>query len=127
MAKPGQPFDGTGRQAEVRSVLDANRLVFVTEYGTTDTSGRTNINPEHMKQWWALMDEVGLSYTNWAVNDAPWNGTATKPTPTQTAAFTDPTTGAEVALDSHLTPSGKLVKEHIGKDNGVFQCLAADY
>ncbi|KAH7702540.1 beta-1,4-endoglucanase-4 [Aphelenchoides avenae] len=121
MAKPGQPFDGTGRQAAVRSVLDANRLVFVTEYGTTDGSGRYNYNPDAMKQWWAFMDEVGLSYTNWAVNDAPWNGTETKQ-PTGTSVFTDTTTGAEVALDSHLTPSGKLVKEHIGKDNGVFQC-----
>ncbi|KAH7703145.1 beta-1,4-endoglucanase, partial [Aphelenchoides avenae] len=121
MAKPRQPFDGTGRQAAVRSVLDSNRLVFVTEYGTTDGSGRTNYNPEAMKQWWAFMDEVGLSYTNWAVNDASWDGTGA-PYPTGTSAFTTPTNGSEVGLDSHLTPSGKLVKEHIGKDNGVPQC-----
>src|SRR5688572_2223595 len=119
MAKPGQPLDPSGRQAAVRSVFDANRLVFNTEYGTTDGSGRTNFNPESMKQWWAFMDELGLSYTNWAVNDQSWDGVGASH-PTGTAAFTNPSDEAEVGLDSHLTPSGKLVKEHIGKDNGVF-------
>jgi len=60
----------------VNKVIDANLLVFVTEYGTTDSGGGQSSdnkydthNAAKTDEWHSLMDEKKISSAAWEVND----------------------------------------------------------
>ncbi len=77
--------------------------VFVTEWGTCDSSGDRNFDPVESKLWTDWMDARGISSVNWALNDKVETASAL----VSGAASAGPWTEAE------LTESGRLVRAHI--------------
>jgi len=91
-----------------------NLAVFVTEYGTTDSSGRQGFCEPETKIWWSKLDAMKVSYINWAINTQEQYSSS---------AFKASTTSATmIGLDSQLTPSGALVKAKYKSQNNGVKC-----
>lgn len=51
--------------------LSRGAALFVTEYGTTDASGKGTVNSAETATWWAFLDANKISHANWSVADIP--------------------------------------------------------
>ena len=54
-----------------QTALNNGIALFVTEYGTTDASGKGVVNEVESKTWWAFLDQNKVSHANWSVSDIP--------------------------------------------------------
>ncbi len=74
--------------------------IFVTEWGTCNTSGNGGFDPKESDLWTSFMDKYKISWCNWSLNDKD-----------ETASIFIP--GASTSggwKDSDLTESGKYIK-----------------
>jgi len=77
--------------------------LFVTEYGTCNSSGNGGFNPTESNTWWKFLDDNKLSYCNWSVGDKA-----------ETASVLVPGASSTGGWDaSDLTESGTLVRNHL--------------
>ena len=53
----------------LRTALEANIPVFISEFGICDASGNGSINESEADKWDALMDEYGLSWCIWNLSN----------------------------------------------------------
>jgi endoglucanase len=60
-----------GLRATAQRALDNNAALFVTEYGTTDASGKGTVNETETRAWYTFMDQNKISHANWSVADIP--------------------------------------------------------
>jgi endoglucanase len=65
-----------GLRATAQAALDNNAALFVTEYGTTDASGKGTVNEAETRTWWSFLDRNKVSYANWSVADIPESSAA---------------------------------------------------
>jgi endoglucanase len=50
--------------------------LFVTEYGTTEASGKGAVDPTETQKWWAFLDQHKIGHCNWSVADIPESSAA---------------------------------------------------
>ena len=110
-------YSGTHREwlrQEAQKAIDSGIALFVTEYGTCDASGNSNLDLEETKIWFAFLDEHKISYCNWSIADKAETASALKP-------GANPF-GKWESYD--LTPSGIFVREDLITKNGpIFNSL----
>jgi endoglucanase len=73
--------------------------VFVTEWGTTDSSGHGQIFTDETKSWISYLNENKISWINWSLSDMPEGSAALKPGASYTGGWPM----------EMLTESGQLV------------------
>ncbi|HEX8329613.1 MAG TPA: cellulase family glycosylhydrolase [Hymenobacter sp.] len=66
----------SGLRAAAQRALDNNAALFVTEYGTTDASGKGTVNEAETRNWYTFMDQNKISHANWSVADIPESSAA---------------------------------------------------
>lgn len=54
---------------EVDKVAEKGYYLFVTEFGTCESSGKGETNVESTNTWWDRLDKYDVSWCNWAVSD----------------------------------------------------------
>ncbi len=54
---------------KMRTALENQLPIFVTEYGICDASGNGAINPEEAKKWISLLDELKISHIAWNLSN----------------------------------------------------------
>lgn len=85
------------------TAMEKGLALFVTEWGTVDSSGNGAIDHASTKEWLDFMKKHSLSHCNWSIADKVESSAALKP-------------GASVDggwKDEELTDSGRLVREII--------------
>nr|UNG40336.1 glycoside hydrolase family 5 subfamily 2 [Spondylis buprestoides] len=88
-----------------QAALDDGLPIFVSEYGTVNGTGNGTVDGAETQLWWTWLDEVNLSYVNWALSDKE-----------ETASVLVPgTTPEQACQEEYLTESGKLVIAQIQK------------
>lgn len=60
-----------GLRSTAQTALNNGVPLFVTEYGTTDATGKGTVNEAESKTWWAFLDQNKVSHANWSVADIP--------------------------------------------------------
>jgi endoglucanase len=61
---------------QAQSALNRGAALFVTEYGTTDASGKGTVNEAETRTWWSFLDQNKISHANWSVADIPESSAA---------------------------------------------------
>lgn len=56
---------------KAQSALNQGAALFVTEYGTTDATGKGTVNSAETRTWWSFLDQNKVSHANWSVADIP--------------------------------------------------------
>lgn len=92
-----------------REALNAGIPLFVSEYGTCNSSAQGEINLTEMQEWWQLMDEYKISWCNWSVADKEETASVLKPGASRKGKW----------KEKDLTPSGLLVREKIREKNPI--------
>ncbi|GAB3641025.1 cellulase family glycosylhydrolase [Spirosoma arcticum] len=65
-----------GLRSTAQTALNNGVALFVTEYGTTDATGKGTVNEAESKTWWAFLDQNKVSHANWSVADIPESSAA---------------------------------------------------
>ncbi|HEX2855767.1 MAG TPA: cellulase family glycosylhydrolase [Opitutaceae bacterium] len=58
-------------RAKAQTALDRGAALFVTEYGTTDATGKGTVNAAETRTWWSFLDQNKIGHANWSVADIP--------------------------------------------------------
>ncbi|KAL7075343.1 hypothetical protein ACQ4LE_005103 [Meloidogyne hapla] len=86
---------------------------FISEYGDADVFLPAPLKPKEMKSFWAFMDQNKLSYAKWSLSNKDEVYSLVLPH----------CTPAQANQTSCLSPSGKLLREHMLKQkNGIRGC-----
>lgn len=99
-------YAGTHRQwlrDKAQAALDRGAALFVTEWGTSEANGNGVLDAEETRLWWEFLETRKLSYVNWALTDKAETSAALRPGAAARGGWTD----------EELSPSGRLVREHI--------------
>jgi len=97
-------------RARVTSMLNANRAVFVSEWGTSAANGSGGINTTNSTTWLDHLDAAKVSWVNWSITNKDESSAAIR------NAVTSKTGGWST---SDLTPSGVYVRERLRAANGT--------
>ncbi|MBC8084481.1 MAG: cellulase family glycosylhydrolase [Hymenobacter sp.] len=65
-----------GLRNTAQTALNRGAALFVTEYGTTDASGKGFVNEAESRTWWAFLDQNKISHACWSVADIPESSAA---------------------------------------------------
>uniref|UniRef100_A0A914I0L6 Endoglucanase n=1 Tax=Globodera rostochiensis TaxID=31243 RepID=A0A914I0L6_GLORO len=101
-----------GLGAKLQTAINNGLPIFVTEYGTCSADGNGNIDTNSISSWWSLMDNLKISYLNWAISDKSETCSALKPG----------TPAANVGVSSSWTTSGNMVADHDKKKSTGVSC-----
>ena len=77
--------------------------LFVSEFGTCESTGSGVLDYEEMNTWFAFMEENNLSWCNWSIADKVETSAALKPGASGNGGWSD----------LQITDSGKLIKDKI--------------
>jgi len=88
---------------KAKTALDAGVALFVTEWGTCESTGDGRVDEAETKTWLDFLASHHISWANWALNDKAEACSALSPD----AGLTGPWSGGAI------TPSGALVKRSI--------------
>lgn len=110
---------------ETQNALNNGIAIFVTEYGTTDATGKGTVNEAETKTWWSFLDQNKISHANWSVADIPEASAALEANASENGGWTL----------SQIKQSGELVRTELrakdplaggsgGIGNGVYQITA---
>lgn len=61
---------------KAQRALDRGAALFVSEYGTTDATGKGAVNAAETKVWWDFLDRNKIGHANWSVADIPESSAA---------------------------------------------------
>jgi endoglucanase len=61
---------------KAQSALNRGAALFVTEYGTTDATGKGTVNAAETRTWWSFLDQNKIGHANWSVADIPESSAA---------------------------------------------------
>jgi endoglucanase len=101
-------YAGTHRdslRAKAEAAMAKKLALFVTEWGTCDSSGNGGLDFVESQKWIDFINQHALSWCNWSLNDKRESASALEPGTT--------VDGPPKADD--LTPSGKFVYQHLIK------------
>nr|AAD56393.1 beta-1,4-endoglucanase 2 precursor [Globodera tabacum solanacearum] len=104
-----------GLGAKLQTAINNGLPIFVTEYGTCAADGNGNIDTNSISSWWTLLDNLKISYLNWAISDKSESCSALKPG----------TPAANVGVSSAWTTFGNLVAAHDKKKSTGVSCSGA--
>lgn len=96
--------------SNLQSALNANKAVFVTEWGTCENTGNGSISKQSTMQWMQFLRDNKLSHCNWSINDKAESASALLPG----------TSAAGGWVDADLTTSGLIVRELVREWDGIF-------
>ena len=88
---------------EAQAALNRGVALFVTEYGTTASTGDGMVDEAATREWWAFLDRNSISHLNWSIADKREASAALMP-------GTSPAGGWTLA---QITPSGQLVRSEL--------------
>nr|VDC58062.1 Pv-eng-5 [Pratylenchus vulnus] len=101
---------GATYRTKVQTAYDNGLPVFVTEYGTTESSGDGTVDTSATATWYTFLDGLNISYANWAVDQKSESS----------AALISGTPVSGVGTSSYWTTSGAYVNAHLQtQSNGV--------
>ncbi|MBR1615120.1 MAG: glycoside hydrolase family 5 protein, partial [Treponema sp.] len=86
----------------VESAVNKGLPIFITEFGTCDSSGNGGFNSSESEKWFSLCEKYNISHMNWSLSNKGETASAIQSWCQKTSAWSD----------SDLTESGKLVKKH---------------
>jgi endoglucanase len=86
----------------VESAVNKGLPIFITEFGTCDSSGNGGFNSSESEKWFSLCEKYNISHMNWSLSNKGETASAIQSWCQKTSGWTD----------SDLTESGKLVKKH---------------
>ena len=114
-------YAGTHKQwlrDKMTYALNKGLAIFVTEWGTCDASGNTNLDTSESDLWLSYLDLHNISWCNWSLNTKAETASALN----QNASMTGPWS------NSDLTDSGKYVKAKLESKtvSPVIQPTASD-
>jgi endoglucanase len=101
-------YAGTHRaplRAKAEAAMAKGLALFVTEWGTCDSSGNGGLDLAESQTWIDFINQHKLSWCNWSLNDKRESASALEPGTTMNGP---PGNG-------DLTPSGKFVYQHLLK------------
>lgn len=84
---------------KARTAIKRNKAIFVTEFGTCDSSGNGGLNLSEAKTWLDFLDDNDISWANWSLANKNETASALK----ESANISD---GIQ---DYELTDSGKFI------------------
>jgi endoglucanase len=90
-----------------QAALNKGVALWVTEYGTTESSGTGYIDVAETNAWWDFMDKNQISWCNWSVADKSENSAALLPGASATGGWTE----------AMITTSGKMVRNELRAKN----------
>jgi len=85
------------------TAMQKGLALFVTEWGTVDSSGNGAIDHASTKEWLEFMKEHSISHCNWSIADKVESSAALKPGASPEGGW----------KDEELTDSGRMVREII--------------
>jgi endoglucanase len=104
----------SGLRDKVEYALDKGAAVFISEWGTTDSTGNGILYPEETLEWINFMDEYNLSWTNWSITTRKESSAALKHTALSEGSW----------ADGDLTESGLLVRALIREQDSAIILFA---
>jgi endoglucanase len=96
-----------GLRKKAKAALDKGLSIFVTEFGTTESTGNGLVDTNETALWMQFMDDYKLSWCNWSIADKNETSAALVGGASTTGGWTSDV----------ITPSGKLVREYIRQSN----------
>lgn len=90
----------------VKDVIEKGLPVFITEFGTCDSSGNGNYDEVQSKEWFKLCKTYNISHMNWSLSNKPETASVLKSDCSSYSGWTN----------ENLTESGLLVKTHFCND-----------
>ncbi|MDR1760689.1 MAG: glycoside hydrolase family 5 protein [Fibrobacter sp.] len=113
-------------KSRVETALGRNKAVFVTEWGFSPASGSGTIDQTASQNWLQWLETNNLSSCNWSLSDIDESSAALVKA---TQSWNDATGGMVVThnvpvngpwTDSHLTTSGKLIRDYLRAHNSPY-------
>ena len=92
---------------KAQQAIDADLLLFVTEYGTTEASGNGFLDVAESRRWWEFLDDNDISWCNWSVADKAEQSAALAPGARSTGGWNA----------NQITRSGNLVRDELRLKN----------
>ncbi len=87
--------------------LNRGLALWVTEYGTTESSGDGYLDVKESNAWWDFLDKNQISWCNWSVADKNEKSAALLPGASAKGGWTD----------AVISTSGKMVREELRAKN----------
>ncbi len=94
---------GAANRAKVQTALDKGIAIFVTEWGTTTSSGSGGVYIKETKEWLAFLDENKISNANWGITSHYEDAAILVPK--------SPTNGQWT--EANYTESGKFIRSYL--------------
>jgi endoglucanase len=91
---------GDDLRARIQGAMDMGQTVFVSEWGTTDASGKGVPRESSSREWIHFLNERGISWINWSLCDESEESAALRVGARAEGGWPDP----------ELSPSGLLVR-----------------
>lgn len=88
---------------KAKRALDKGVALFVSEYGTCESSGDGFLDYDETSKWFDFMEENQISYCNWSIADKVETASALKPGSSAFGGWTE----------EQITPSGKLIRDQL--------------
>lgn len=89
-------------RTRVESAVSGGLPVFITEFGTCDSSGNGGFNAGESEKWFTLIAKYNISHLNWSLSNKGETASAISSSCSKTSGW----------VESDLTDSGKLVRKH---------------
>lgn len=86
----------------VENAIKNGLPIFITEFGTCDSSGNGNFNSSETEKWFDLIEKYGISHINWSLSNKNETASALSVNCNKTSGWSE----------NDLTESGKLVRHH---------------
>jgi endoglucanase len=90
-----------------KTALNKGVALWVSEYGTTESSGTGYIDVKESNLWWDFMDANQISWCNWSVADKSENSAALMPGASSKGGWSA----------NMITTSGKMVRDELRAKN----------
>lgn len=91
-------------KTDAQAVADADKSIFVSEFGTCEYTGDGYVDHAATTSWWDFLDANGMGWCNWSVADADESASIVKPGSSIYGGW---------SVDDDLTESGKLVRNRL--------------
>lgn len=93
----------TDSRNKIKKALENNLCVFVSEWGTTNLTGNSELSLDSSKEWIDFLDSHNISWINWSFSNKN----------EQSAILNPVKIDCPEQIDQNLTKSGEFVKSYI--------------
>lgn len=93
----------TEYRKRIKEALDNNLCVIISEWGTTNLTGTSDLSLDSSKEWLDFLDTYNISWINWSFSNKDEDSAILKPVNIYTPSD----------IDNNLTNSGLFIKSNI--------------